>query len=460
MTGYSKDELMNLFIENIIYSEDRLKVLEDLHQIFETERISDEYRFLTKEGQMRNWSFDIVKLSGTRILGFLKDITERNKMIEQIRQMEKMDAIGQLAGGIAHDFNNQIAVIMGYSEILVASLKDEKLQKYAKNILASSRRSNDLTKKLLAFAHKGLSERKSVNMHDLISEVVDFLNHSFDKRIVINSKLKAEYPYVEGDPNQIQNMLLNLAINARDAMPDGGSLTFESSIEYLSETYCQRIPYEIHKGLFLEIKVSDTGNGIDDANIRRIFEPFFTTKSKGKGTGMGLASVFGAVSNHGGSIEVKSCLGKGSTFCIYFPIGAAMTERENDRKSLDRNKGDNVILLVDDDELIRQMGLDFLSILGYSIITCNNGREAVEYYQENWQNIDLVILDMIMPEMGGKDVFRILRKINSDVRIILSSGFSLGDDIKTLLEEGAEAFIGKPFELNEFSDVLSKVMNK
>jgi|GEM_PF-2460850 len=460
ITEYNREELLEMKISSITYGDDLEDALANFMKCVESGRSSGDFRYVTKSGKVKTWAVEAVKLSENRFLGFAKDITENKRVLEQLRQMEKMDAIGQLAGGIAHDFNNQIAVIMGYSEMLLSKLEDPKLKHFAENILASSHRSDDLTRKLLAFAHKGLYENSPVNIHKLIGEAVDILSHSLDKRISIRLNLKAEPSFIKGDQSQIQNMLLNLSLNARDAMPEGGKLSFETSNEILDETYCETLPYKVNPGPFIRISVSDDGVGIDEKDISRIFEPFFTTKKLGKGTGMGLASVFGAVSNHHGVIEVNSSAGAGTEFQMYFPLAEKPVFDKMNRGTYSMNNNNSTVLLVDDDELVRELGQDMLKTLGYKVLTCNDGIGAVDFFKENWQQIDLVILDMIMPGLSGKDVYRRMHEINSDIPVILSSGFSMTGDIQQLLDEGASAFIGKPFEVSRFSKILADLLKR
>lgn len=459
ITGFDREELLNMGNQSIAYAADWEKVSRDFSSMKDIGTITGEYRIVRKDKNVIYLSVEFVKLNENRYLGFAKDITESKKMVEQLRQMEKMDAIGQLAGGIAHDFNNQIAIMMGYSEMLVAQLEDPQQLKFAKNILSSSQKSDDLTSKLLAFAHKGLYETREVNIHGIIGEVVDILSHSVNKNITIELEFNAQSSFTLGDPTQLQNILINLALNARDAMPDGGSLKFKTENITLDEKYCNTFPYEVTAGAFVKVTASDSGTGIEQQDLGRIFEPFFTTKAPGKGTGMGLASVYGAVVNHHAIIDVESTPGEGTSLIIYFPqIEHVKTERPKKSKIF-LSKGDLSVLLIDDDESIRTMGKDIIESLGYKFFTCSGGPESLAFYRENGKNIDLVVLDMIMPVMGGKEVFRNLIKINPNVAVVLLSGFSMSGDVQQLLDEGACAFIGKPFEISHFSKVISNILS-
>lgn len=456
ITGYTKEELLGMPLASLTYPEDRELTRESFERVKTEGRTTNMCRFIKKDGTVRHWVIEAIKLDDGSFLGFNRDVTEQRKLEEQILQMEKMDAIGQLAGGIAHDFNNQIAVIMGYSEMLVSRIQDPKLLKFARNILASAHRSDDLTRKLLAFSHKGLYERKNININKTIGEAVDILIHSVDRKITIKLDLKAKHPFITGDPSQIQNAIMNLAINARDAMPSGGILKFSTRNIILYEDFCRKLSYRVDPGDFVEIIVSDTGVGMDNQTLNHIFEPFFTTKEVGKGTGMGLASVYGTVTNHKAVIEVESEPGEGSQFRLFFPCGEKV-QYPSVKSDPEAVRGNASIMLIDDEDMIRAVAQEILQELGYGVISFGSGTEALEYLKKNG-NVDLVILDMIMPVMSGKEVFRNIMEIDSSIPVILSSGYSLSGDIQQLLDEGASAFINKPFHVDSFASVVGEVL--
>lgn len=387
-----------------------------------------------------------------------RDVTEKYRLEERLRQSEKMQAVGQLAGGIAHDFNNQLSAILGYSELLIYRLKDEQLIKDATHIKESALRAANLTAQLLAFSHKGKILSTPVSIHKIISEVTNILEHSINKKITIRQILNADPETTLGDPNQLQNALLNMALNARDAMPDGGELIFETAVTELDENFLKANPYEVLPGTYLMIRITDNGCGMDAETQKHIFEPFYTTKEVGKGTGMGLASVYGTIHNHKGDIGVYSEVDNGTTFRIYLPLirGTPSPElTENYSKPI---PGSARILLVDDEKMIRKFAKRALEELGYQATTCSNGKEAVEYYEKSWREIDLVFLDMIMPVMGGRETFSLMKKINPEILAILSSGFSLNGVTQSILDDGVKAFIRKPYELIELSKTLAHVL--
>ncbi|MBN2656542.1 MAG: PAS domain S-box protein [Spirochaetales bacterium] len=458
ITGYEKEELLGMPLSFLTHPDDRESTRESFKRVKSEGRTSNTCRFTRKDGTVRHWVIEAVRMDDGTFLGFNRDVTEQRKLEEQIIQMEKMDAIGQLAGGIAHDFNNQIAVIMGYSEMLVSRLEDPKHLKFAKSILASAHRSDDLTRKLLAFSHKGLYERKSININRTIGEAADILTHSFDRKISIKMDLKAKHPFISGDPSQMQNAIMNLALNARDAMPSGGTLLFATRNISLDKEFCRKLSHRVEPGQFVEITVSDTGTGMDSQTMSRIFEPFFTTKEMGKGTGMGLAGVYGTVTNHRAVIEVESEPGEGTVFRLSFPCGEKVIH-EPAKGSRAPVHGNASVMLIDDEDMLREVVREILEHHGYTVFSFSCGRDALDHLK-NFGNIDVVILDMIMPVMGGKEVFRNIREIDNSIPVVLSSGYSLSGEIQQLLEEGAQAFLSKPFNLESLTSVISDVIKK
>jgi len=396
------------------------------------------------------------KVSGVLAVG--QDITERKRLEEQLRQSEKMRAIGRLAGGIAHDFNNQLTGIMGYADLLVADLEDGTLKGYAEAIVRAAQRSADLTEQLLAFARKGKNLSAPTDMHMVISEVVRMLEATISKQIVIQQRLKANPFVIIGDPTQLQTALLNIALNARDAMPDGGQIIFETNVVVLDEDYCEKQPYKIVPGRYIQICITDSGAGMDEEMLTHIFEPFFTTKEQGHGTGMGLAAVYGTIKNHHGAINVYSEPGHGTTFKMYLPLAQSAADKADAAQA--PIQGVSRVLVVDDEAVVRDLAVRMLSHLGYEVAVCRDGPEAVEYYRESWQQIDLVILDMIMPGMAGRDVFIAMREINPDIKALLSSGYGINGEVQHILDEGAFGFLQKPFQLGQLSRKVAEVVGQ
>ena len=382
------------------------------------------------------------------------------KTQEQLNQSQKMDAIGKLAGGVAHDFNNQLNVMMGYAEMLAQRMTDPKLKRFAENIVTSAHRSGDLTKKLLAFSRKGQHQAVPMSIHVILTETAEMLERTIDKRIAIKTVLNAEEDVISGDPSQVQNAFLNLAVNARDAMPEGGEVEISTENVYLDSAGLAQHSGEAIPGDYLRICIRDTGTGMSDEVKRHLFEPFFTTKPVGKGTGMGLASVFGTVKNHKGLINVYSEVGHGTEFKIYLPMAEQTSAAAVTRAKLPKIAKNLRILLVEDEDILREMFREMLRLGEHDITEAENGRKALDVYRQDWKKIDLVILDMIMPEMNGPDTFRAMKKINPKIIALLSTGFSLNTEVQSVLDEGVRGFIQKPFMPDDILSLITKVMNE
>jgi DNA-binding response OmpR family regulator/anti-sigma regulatory factor (Ser/Thr protein kinase) len=406
-----------------------------------------------------------------------KELQETNKMLSeeiirhketsnQLLQSEKLNVIGQLAGGIAHDFNNQLAGIIGFTELLREELTfNSMLLQYVDNILLASKRASDLTAQLLAFARRGNFVFMVINLHNIIIEVVNLLKHTIDKRIVIKQHLNAREPYTYGDSSQIQNAIMNIILNSRDAMPEGGEIVITTSQMFLDDDYCSKFTFDIKSGNYIIITVTDNGFGMDEEILNKIFEPFFTTKTQGKGTGMGLSAVYGTIKTHRGAILVNSRKNYGTEVQLYLPQYIKEDNKdeqktENNEKPVKTVMSNIRILLIDDEPLILQSCSSLLKNTGYNVASYDNGNEAISYYKEHWKEVDLVILDLIMPEPDGKTVYYEMKKINPDTVVLLSSGYSMSGEAQLLLKEGADGFIQKPFRKLELLKTISQVLEK
>ncbi len=380
---------------------------------------------------------------------------------ELLRHSEKMRAIGQLAGGIAHDFNNQLTGIVGFADLLREELSaNVELAHYADNILISARRASDLTAKLLAFARKGKYLSVPVDLHRIINEVTGILQHTVDKKIEIRQHLDAQLPVTKGDPTQIQNAIMNLALNARDAMPSGGELIFSTSIKSPGVDFCSRSVFKISPGHYVRISIADSGVGMDEDTQSQMFEPFFTTKEKKGGTGMGLASVYGTLRNHSGAVEVKSLPGQGTVVNVYLPQFLEETDDPEPEKSVSADDvSGGCILLVDDEGFVIDTARRMLEVSGFTVQVCRDGDQAVQWYRDHWQEIDLVLLDMVMPKMGGSEAFMEMKKINPDVRVLLSSGYSMEGEARGIMDAGCDGFIQKPYRRAELAGKISEILS-
>ena len=387
-----------------------------------------------------------------------KDITKEKKLYEQLLRAQKMEAIGTLAGGIAHDFNNILTAVLGYSDIMLRMTKEgDPFYRPASIINTAAKKGADLAKKILMITRKDQLETRTVNINEIIRNSLELLERSIPKNIEIVLNLKENIPNIMADPSQIQQVIMNLAVNARDAMPDGGRLTIETSVVEAENGSVNSISSD--KGEFLKLSISDTGIGMDLDTQRKIFDPFFTTKEPGKGTGLGLYIVHSIISNHNGFINLYSEPGKGTRFNIYLPITkAAPTEKFEEDIDI---RGTETILIIDDEPHIREMCKDILEPYGYKVLVAESGTEGIKIFKNKKDEISLVILDMIMPKMGGSEVFQALRTIKPDAKIVICSGYSHEGfaGINNLLQNGAVGFIQKPFTRQSIALAIKKALS-
>lgn len=386
----------------------------------------------------------------------LRDITEQKKLEIQLQQAQKMEAIGTLAGGIAHDFNNLLMGIQGCTSLMSLDIDPNhpnfgylhKIESYIKN-------ATSLTKQLLGFARKGKYEIKATDLNDIVNKSAEMFGRA-KKEITIHKKCQSNIWTVEVDQFQIEQVLLNLYVNAWQAMSGTGELYIQTENIMLNDKYVK--PYRIASGKYVKISVTDTGTGIDETIQHRIFDPFFTTKEISRGTGLGLASAYGIIKNHGGIINSISKKGEGATFNIFLPASEKKIFKEK-MPQKDILKGSETVLFVDDEDIIIDVGRDLLKKLGYDVLTAKGGIEAVEIYKTNPKKIDIVILDMIMPEMGGGDTYEKLRDVDPGVKVLLSSGYSIDGQASKILSRGCDGFIQKPFDIKSLSLEIRKILD-
>jgi two-component system cell cycle sensor histidine kinase/response regulator CckA len=375
---------------------------------------------------------------------------ERKRLEAQVRQLQKMEAIGQLAAGIAHDFNNLLTPIGGFADLLLAKAPEgSKQYEYLRQIKVAAERAAALTSQLRLFTRQAIGERLSVKLNSLVEETRDLLERSIPKDITIELRLEPELWTVKADPSQISQVLMNLCVNSRDAMPDGGTLTLETRNVTLDEDYA-RIALEAQPGRYVRLGVSDTGCGMSPEVQAQLFEPFFTTKEVGKGTGLGLAMVYGIVKGHDGFIEVYSQEGQGSTFHVYLPA-RKKTEQGREAEELGWPTGTETILVVDDEGGVRKLGQAVLEPCGYTVLLAEDGAQALEVYQVHREEIALVVLDVIMPQMNGLECLRRLREMDPQVKVLISTGYTARDLAEELVAEGALGVVEKPFQLRDFT---------
>lgn len=391
--------------------------------------------------------------------GVARDMSETKRLERQFQAAQRMESVGTLAGGIAHNFNNLLTGILGTVSLLLMDMdpEDSKYRKL-KKVEEYVRNGVDLTRQLLGFARGGKYEVKVLDLNEVVEKTTAVFAQT-KKEIVIHREWEPHLWPVKGDPGQIEQALLNLYVNAWQAMPRGGDLYIKTENILLDRTHLRN--YTIEPGRYVQVSVKDTGIGMDLETQERIFEPFFTTREVGKGTGLGLAAVYGIVKNHGGFIHASSQKGRGAAFEILLP--AFEEERcetgEDTLVGLEKGKPKGRVLLVDDEEMVATVGKDLLEALGYEPLVARTGEEAVDAYRAEKDRIDLVILDMIMPGMGGGETYGKLREINPSVKVLLSSGYSMNGEAEKIMQDGCYGFIQKPYSMKDLSVKLRSALS-
>jgi len=469
MSGYARDEVIGRTpweLNLIVSSQDREAFERKLKQEGEVDGFEMQYR--TKSGTVRDTLLaarPLVYANEECLVAVVKDISqmkrttkEKAKLETQLQHAQKMESMGTLAGGIAHDFNNLLMGIQGRASLMLmdkgASHPDfehlKGIEDYIQNAVT-------LTRQLLGFARGGKYEVKASHINDLLRKSAEMFGRT-RKEITIRSKYHADVWTVDVDQGQINQVLMNLFVNAWQAMPGGGELFLETDNVVLDEKYLN--PFSLVPGRYVKISITDTGIGMDKSTQKRIFDPFFTTKEMGRGTGLGLASAYGIIKNHGGIINVYSEKGDGATFTIYLPASESEVVDLKSELSVGIRRGSETLLLVDDEPMIIDTGKALLKALGYEVFTAKGGKEAISLYEKKKDRIDVVILDMIMPDMSGGDTFDRLKTINPDVKVILASGYSIDGHAGEIMNRGCDAFIQKPFNMKQLSNKLNEVLHQ
>ncbi len=465
LLGYSErriEETGEIRVTRHVHPEERDAILDRHLRRLKGEDLPSSYSFrlVRKTGEVIWGDINVVLITWqgrAATLNFLRDKTHQKKLEEQLQQAQRMEAIGTLAGGIAHDFNNLLMGIQGNASLVLLDVDSrhpyyEKLkgiEKYVQN-------GAELTKQLLGFARGGRYEVKPTDLNDLIEESVRIFGRT-RKDIKIHKKLQEDLWVAEIDQGQIEQVLLNLYVNAWQAMPGGGELFLQTENVVLEEESFKL--FGAQPGKYVKISVTDTGVGMDEATQQKIFDPFFTTKEMGRGTGLGLASVYGIIKNHEGFLNVFSEKGEGTSFNIYLPASKAEVI-EKKKASKEVVKGEGTILLVDDEEMIITVNKQLLESLGYKVMVARSGSEALEIYEKSQDHIDVVILDMVMPDMSGGDTYDKLREINPSIKVLLASGYSISGEAQAILDRGCDAFLQKPFNLRTLSRKVGAILDE
>ena len=470
--GFTLEELLGTNNREYTSKETAKKIFRVFNRVYNTGRPARvlNYEITTKDGSKKilELSTSLMQDSNHKPIGFrgiARDVTEnltaekeKERMAAQIRQAQKMEAIGTLAGGIAHDFNNLLMGFQGNLSLMLMEMSpDNPYFEFLTNMEDYVKRGSDLTRQILGFARGGKYEVKPTNLNDLLEKSSQMFGRT-KKEIMIHKRFQKNPWPVEVDRGQIEQVLLNLFVNAWQAMPSGGDIYLSTENVTLKKEDWDK-PYALQQGQYVKISVGDSGVGMDKATLERIFEPFFTTKEVSRGTGLGLASAYGIIKNHSGMIDVTSQKGDGTTFTIYLPKSNKdfLEERPAVEKTIE---GMETILLVDDEEMITDIGGKMLKKLGYRVVLAESGRKALKIFEKLHSRIDLVILDMIMPDMGGSETFDHLKAIAPDIKVLLSSGYSIDGQASQIMKRGCNGFIQKPFNLKHFSQTVREILDE
>jgi PAS domain S-box-containing protein len=440
---------------------------EDSYQAFwETIRSGGEWRGeLSTRRRGGDTVWESVKVSSLRgpggeITNYLclrEDISERKKLEHDLRQAHKMESLGTLAGGIAHDFNNLLAIINGYAEVCMSPTVEQRiLQKGLREIRSAVQRATGLVRQILTFSRKAEAKFSAVELNQLIRDLVAMLAETFPRTVTFNLELKEDLPPLRADQNQLQQIILNLCVNARDAMPEGGIITLATAVHAASEVPGQRGGKD---KAYASLKVSDTGTGMSPEVRSRIFEPFFTTKQGNQGTGLGLAVVYGIVVGHQGFIDVDSTLGAGSSFNVYLPLSESAALAAPAAESTDFPTGSEKLLIVDDEEPLRDLLEKTLVRKGYEVVTAADGSEAIELIGDTTRQFDLVLLDLNMPRAHGLQVLKVIRACRPDTKVLVISGHITAEIRSEFRALGQEEWLQKPYELNAIGRRMRSILD-
>jgi two-component system cell cycle sensor histidine kinase/response regulator CckA len=473
LSGFSEQELLSMPFSNFVHPDDRALVGGTHLKRIRGEKVPDVYSFriVTKNGSTRWFQISAVLISWEKrpaTLNFLTDITESKEAEDELKakerqllQAQKMEAIGRLAGGVAHDFNNLLTAIIGYTDILLIHPKmDQELKKFVEQIKNSSSRASSLIQQLLAFSRRQMMQAKTIDMNRLVANIDKMLRRLIGEDIELFTLFEKDLGMIKADPGQIEQVIMNLAVNARDAMPDGGKLVIETKNVELDQAYFDGRANG-NPGSYVLVSVTDTGHGMDEETKKHVFEPFFTTKDRGKGTGLGLSTVYGIVKQSGGYIWVYSEPGRGSTFKCYFPrVNDVLLEIETRQERSLSKGGSETILLVEDEYIVRNLISNILRHYGYTVIESENGEKALQV-REQWSgsSVDMLITDVVMPGMSGRALADKLHGLYPEMKVLYISGYTDDAIVRHGVLDAGIPFLQKPFAPNDLAQKVREILD-
>jgi hypothetical protein len=461
--GYAREEFLGMTLKDLRSAEEWEKVKDVILQAWKENRFTGQWKQLKKNGQVmevESTAHEFESSGKIMRLVVARDITEQSSLEQQLRQAQKMEAVGRLAGGVAHDFNNLLMVVKGHTELLLGSLAGTPQLRKIEQIDRAADRAVSLTRQLLAFSRMQVLQPRMLVLNEIVEEMAKLLPRMIGEDIELVIRTAAGLGTIRADASQIEQVLMNLAVNARDAMPSGGRLTIETCNAELDDGYHSKHP-SVHPGRYVQLSVTDTGMGMDTETQAHIFEPFFTTKELGKGTGLGLATVYGVVKQSGGFIWVYSELGKGTSFKIYLPRLDAPADKSGEKQpSTEIQRGTETILLAEDEQDVREVAREFLESAGYTVLEAKNGKEALQLAAEHQGTIDLLVTDMVMPGMTGQELAAQLRQKGGTARVVYMSGYAEQAALQAQEQEEHSKLLTKPFSRTTLLRTIREVITR
>jgi len=469
MFGYERSELLGGLVDQLLPEASREKHVADRTDYMAHPRVRPMGIGMELAGRRKDGKEFPVEVSlsfvrtpeGVFAIAFVTDITQRKKLEEQLMHAQKMEAVVRLAGGVAHDFNNMLTVVSGYNQMILEQVSPlDPVRGYAEEILKASDRAAALTNQLLAFSRRQITQPRIFNVNEILTQTEKMLRRLIGEDIELALQLKEGVGNIKADPGHLEQAIVNLATNARDAMPNGGHLTVETCNVFLDEDYAKTHP-GVQAGEYIMIAVSDTGHGMDRETKRRIFEPFFTTKERGKGTGLGLATVYGIVKQAGGDIWVYSESGRGTTFKLYFPKAAeSASEAEGGSAPVPAREAGETILVVEDEQGVRELTAKMLKGLGYNVLVASGGTQALEIGNSHKGQIALLLTDVVMPGMSGTQLAQELQRRRPDIKVVYISGYTENTISHHGVLDPGVVFLGKPFGRDALGSKLREALGK